>query len=104
MVSAEAKLNTNNYQVSLVYRLLKHLSAEGECPKLLRQQFLEGGGIVEESGMLVFAQDFLFRSLSAGAAFVLGASANGWSEWRDRTGNTLSEVYRDDGPIEPVAD
>ncbi|MEX1026706.1 MAG: DUF4357 domain-containing protein [Candidatus Paceibacterota bacterium] len=38
--------------------------------------------------------------LSAAAAAVLGASANGWVEWRDRDGATLSEVYRDsDEPL-----
>jgi hypothetical protein len=60
--------------------------------------------ITEENGMFVFAQDFLFKSPSAAAAFVLGASANGWSEWRDKDGYTLSEVYRDDEPSETPED
>lgn len=66
--------------------------------KSLRQQFLEGEVIAEENGMFVFAQDYLFKSPSAAAAFVLGASANGWTEWKDKDGSTLSEVYRDEEP------
>lgn len=71
-----------------------------ESLKSLRQQFLEGGVITEENGMFVFAQDYLFKSPSAAAAFVLGASANGWSEWKDKVGSTLSEVYREEDPEE----
>ena len=43
----------------------------------------------------MFSQDYLFKSPSAAAAFVLEASANGWSEWKDKDGNTLSDIYRD---------
>ena len=71
-----------------------------ESLKSLRHQFLEGGVITEENGMFVFAQDYLFKSPSVAAAFVLGASANGWSEWKDKDGGTLSEVYRDEEPDE----
>ena len=34
---------------------------------------------------------------SPGAAawhFVLGASANGWTEWKDKSGRTLDELFR----------
>ena len=31
---------------------------------------------------------------SAAAVFVLGGSQNGWAEWVDDSGSTLSDVYR----------
>ena len=63
--------------------------------KSLRQQLLEGNVINGESGMYVFVQDYLFKSPSAAAAFVLGASANGWVEWKNKNNETLSDVYRE---------
>jgi hypothetical protein len=45
--------------------------------------------------MYVFQQDHLFPSPSAAAALVLGESANGWVEWKDVNGVTLSDVHRD---------
>ena len=35
-----------------------------------------------------------FSSPSAAACFVLGASANGWTEWKDKSGRTLDELFR----------
>lgn len=40
------------------------------------------------------AYDLTFPSPSAAAVFVLGGSQNGWTEWVDDEGRTLSEVYR----------
>lgn len=36
-----------------------------------------------------------FDSPSAAAVFVLGGSCNGWTEWVDENGRTLSFVYRE---------
>lgn len=38
--------------------------------------------------------DMTFASPSAAAVFVLGGSQNGWTEWADSDGNTLSDAYR----------
>ncbi len=35
-----------------------------------------------------------FSSPSAAACFVLGTSANGWTEWKDKSGRTLDELFR----------
>ncbi len=48
----------------------------------------------ERDGEYIFTQDFLFSSPSTAAAVVLGRSANGWIEWKDDHGQTLSNVYR----------
>ncbi|GAA4455334.1 GIY-YIG nuclease family protein [Novipirellula rosea] len=60
-----------------------------------RKSMLEAGILEEINGVYVFQQDYLFPSPSNAAATVLGASANGWNEWRDASGRTLSEVHRD---------
>ena len=38
--------------------------------------------------------DVTFPTPSAAAVFVLGSSQNGWTEWVDDNGNTLSDIYR----------
>ena len=42
----------------------------------------------------VMISDKTFSSPSTAATFVLGRSSNGWSDWRDKEGNTLDSVYR----------
>ena len=59
-----------------------------------RDKLVASGVMEERDGEYVFTQDFLFSSPSTAAAVVLGRSANGWIEWRDDTGSTLSDVYR----------
>jgi hypothetical protein len=59
-----------------------------------RERLLAAGVMEERDGGYVFTQDFLFSSPSTAAAIVLGRSANGWVEWKDERGQTLSDVYR----------
>jgi len=35
-----------------------------------------------------------FTSPSSAGMFVLGGSINGWTEWKDKDGKTLDELYR----------
>jgi len=59
-----------------------------------RDKLVTSGVMEERDGEYVFTQDFLFPSPSTAAAVVLGRSANGWVEWKDVNGHTLSDVYR----------
>lgn len=43
---------------------------------------------------LCMNSDKSFSSPSAAAQFCLGRSANGWIEWKDKTGETLDSIYR----------
>ena len=43
---------------------------------------------------LTMSSDKTFSSVSTAASFSLGRSANGWTEWKDKDGNTLDSVYR----------
>ena len=47
-----------------------------------------------EGGNLVMTSDKTFPSPSTAADFCLGRSANGWTIWKDKDGNTLDSVYR----------
>jgi hypothetical protein len=58
----------------------------------MRREFLARSILKEEQGHLVFTQDYTFSSPSLAAAFVLGRSANGRTEWHDATGKTLKEL------------
>ena len=51
----------------------------------------------EESKRKTLEDDLTFASPSAAAVFVLGGSQNGWTEWVDSDGNTLSDIYRKEG-------
>lgn len=59
-----------------------------------RDKLIASGVMEERDGEYVFTQDFLFSSPSTAAAVVLGRSANGWIEWKDDHGQTLSSIYR----------
>ncbi|MFO0798252.1 MAG: GIY-YIG nuclease family protein [Gemmataceae bacterium] len=57
----------------------------------LRQLLMTEGVLVDQGGRLVFTRDHLFASPSGAAGVVLGRSANGWVEWKDRAGRPLKE-------------
>lgn len=67
-----------------------------------RKALIDGGILVEQDGHLRFTQDYLFSSPSGAAAMVLGRTANGWGEWKDKDGRTLNEVKR--AAVAEVAD
>lgn len=69
-----------------------------------REKLLAAGVIEERNGEYVFTQDYLFASPSTAAAVVLGRTANGWVEWKDKTGATLSQVHRDTDDGAELAD
>ncbi len=59
-----------------------------------RDKLIASGVMEERDGEFVVTQDSLFSSPSTAAAVVFGRSANGWVEWKDDLGQTLSDVYR----------
>lgn len=58
----------------------------------LREELLESALIKENNGKLVFVSDYLFSSPSAAAAVVMGRSANGLIEWKDKSGRDLKSI------------
>jgi hypothetical protein len=53
---------------------------------------------IDENGIL--QEDFLFRSPSYAAAFVVGGHANGLTEWKTEYGKTLKEIEHSDASKE----
>ena len=60
----------------------------------LRDELLESESIKEHYGKLAFEADYLFSSPSAAAAVVMGRSANGLIEWKDKSGRDLKSIER----------
>lgn len=59
-----------------------------------RQTAFSNGDISDKDGIMVLKVSMSFSSPSTAASFVLGSSANGWTEWKDKDGKTLSQLYR----------
>lgn len=57
----------------------------------IRRRLIAEGVLIPQDGSYVFTRNHLFVSPSGAASVVLGRSANGWVEWRDRQGRTLKE-------------
>lgn len=58
----------------------------------MRRDLLAQGIIVDQGQCYVFTQDQVFTSPSTAAGVVLGRSANGRTEWKNRDGRTLKEI------------
>jgi hypothetical protein len=60
----------------------------------LRESLIDTNVIKLEGEVYVFQDDHLFSSPSAAASQVLGRNANGWIEWKNKSGKTLDELKR----------
>jgi len=57
----------------------------------LRNALIESGVLREQDGSYLFTADYAFSSVSAAAATVIGASANGRALWKLEDGRTYAE-------------
>ncbi len=57
----------------------------------LRESLMKSGILLQQADALIFTADYLFSSVSAAAATVTGASANGRMSWRMPDGRTYAE-------------
>lgn len=60
----------------------------------IRKKLIDDKIIIRENEVYVFQEDFIFGSPSSAAAAVLGRRANGWTEWKNKDGKTIDEIYR----------
>jgi hypothetical protein len=58
----------------------------------LRLDLIESGVLAQKEDYYVFTQDYVFSSPSTAAAVVLGRSANGRTDWKDKNGRTLKQI------------
>lgn len=60
-----------------------------------RQALIDDGLICKRAdGKYYLTKTVSFKSPSGASDFVLGGSTNGWKEWKDSSGATLSDLYR----------
>lgn len=59
-----------------------------------RQTALANGNIVLADGKHKLTVSMSFSSPSSAGQFVLGGSVNGWTEWKNKDGKTLDEIFR----------
>lgn len=64
----------------------------------IRQRLIAAGVLQPNGSKVTFAKDHLFRSPSGAAIALLGRTANGWLEWKDKDGRTLGELKRAPAP------
>ncbi len=55
----------------------------------MRDLLIGNGTIINENGVLIFPEDFLFSSPSTAASIVMGRNANGLTEWKLKSGLSL---------------
>lgn len=61
----------------------------------MRSKLIESKILFEQKNVLVFSQDYIFGSPSAAAAAILGRTANGWTEWKNKDGISIDKIFRD---------
>ena len=60
----------------------------------MRDPLFESGVLKVDGDEVVFTRDHLFKTPSGAAYVLIGASANGWIEWKSKSGQTLDAVKR----------
>lgn len=69
-------------------------SIVGTSDASFREKLITDGVMKIDGDTVVFTKDHQFRSPSMAAVAVLGRTANGWLEWKDKDGKTLDAVKR----------
>lgn len=69
-------------------------SIVGTSDANFRDKLISDGVLKTEGDTVVFTKDHQFRSPSMAAVAVLGRTANGWLEWKDKDSKTLDAVKR----------
>jgi hypothetical protein len=59
-----------------------------------RKKLEEDRVISKHGAEFIFEKDYVFNTPSTAAAMIIGMSANGWVEWKDKNGKTLDELKR----------
>lgn len=65
----------------------------------LRQDIIGANVVVDSGDYYTFTRDYVFPSPSSAAGVILGRSANGRTEWKNKAGKTLKEIQAEKTPI-----
>lgn len=92
---AEGEYLDDGFVVFKGSRANKELApASNSTIRNLREKLIKQKIIIEKGNVYEFQEDYLFNSPSSAAAQVLARNANGWTEWKDKSGKTLDELER----------
>lgn len=69
-----------------------------------RQELLASGVLAQAGEQLIFKEDHTFKTPSGAAMVLMGRTANGWKEWKNKAGATLDDVKRRAGTEAPDPD
>ena len=89
MVSAKLKVENGEYRILKGSRLA--ITPTPSCPEAIKKQRNQAKE-VDSKGVLT--KDIVFSSPSGAAQYVLYASANGKTAWKDASGNTLESFLQ----------
>jgi hypothetical protein len=70
------------------------VSLTGSAGEKLRNRLIDSGVMRVVGDTVVFDKDHLFRSPSMAALSLMGRTANGWVDWKNKDGKTLDAVKR----------
>jgi len=73
---------------------LEESKSAGNWIKGLRKKLIDNGVLKKENDLLVFQADHIFSSPSSAAGAILARRANGWTEWKDKSGKTIDQLKR----------
>ena len=73
-----------------------NLEKPSHLPKYnkLREELSNRGDIIKEGGKYILKVTLEFTTPSGAGEFILGGAVNGWTEWKNKDGKTLDEVFR----------
>lgn len=93
-ISAYGVYNGENFEVLEGSQIDMNRKCHSESIEKLRQSALKEGNIVLVNNIYKLTVSVSFTSPSSAGMFVLGGSVNGWTEWKNKDGKTLDEIYR----------
>ena len=59
-----------------------------------REDLISQQSIIDVDGKYILKVTLSFNTPSGAGQFILGGSINGWTEWKNKEGKTLDELYR----------
>lgn len=93
--------NNNKFTILREGKIIKE-SSPSYVHKIFRDEKVKTVSF-EQNGFLILKQDISFTSPSSAAEFCIGNTSNGWIEWKDKDGNTLNDIYRENKQLEAIA-
>lgn len=71
-------------------------ASKKNSPSLIevRRKLLQEGILVPQGCHVVLTRDYLFKSPSAASSAMLLSASNGWIDWKNAVGTTLSDFFR----------